>query len=153
MAKMGENDYRIGAKERMEEAYILLRQSRFGGAIYITGRATEGILRAVIWKSDPEYRTGRKSLETGHDLRRLLDVVGRLGIMAPNRLKDQIAGDVQHVARLWFNDMRFLPESRIRREWLALREISGKRPLKLATGEYYDACSAILKKCEVLWPG
>lgn len=66
MPGLGEADYRSGALERLEEAFLLLRRERFGGAIYLAGRAVEGMLRAVIWKSDPDYAAGRKSLETGH---------------------------------------------------------------------------------------
>jgi hypothetical protein len=151
MAKIGEKDYRTGARERLEEAYILLRQHRFAGSIYIAGRAVEGILRGVIWKADPEYATGKKSLETGHGLRNLLDVVGQLGVLSENPLRDDIGADVQHVARLWWNDMRFLPESRIKTDWYRLGEIDGRRSLKLAASEYYDACSAIIKRCEAIW--
>jgi hypothetical protein len=151
MAKMGENDYRTGARERLEEAYILLRQERFGGIIYVAGRAVEGILRAVIWKSDPEYSTGKKSLETGHGLRNLLDVVGRLGVLGDNPLRDDIGAHVQHVGRLWWNDMRFISQNRIKSRWYQLNEIRGKRTLKVAASEFYDACSAILKRCEVIW--
>ncbi len=77
MVRIGEADYRAGARERLEEAYILLINEKFGGCVYLAGRAVEGILRGVIWKSDPDYATGRKSLETGHDLRELLKVIFR----------------------------------------------------------------------------
>jgi hypothetical protein len=49
MAAIGESEYRAGARERLEEAYILLRQERLSGSIYLAGRAVECILRAVIW--------------------------------------------------------------------------------------------------------
>jgi predicted HD phosphohydrolase len=47
--------------------------------------------------------------------------------------------------------MRFLPEARIKHKWYDLREIGGKRTLKLAANEYYDSCSAVIKRCEALW--
>ena len=50
MATIGESDYRKCARERLDDAFLLLRQGRLGGSIYIAGRAVEGILRAVIWK-------------------------------------------------------------------------------------------------------
>ncbi len=46
MAAIGATDYRNGAMERLEEAFILLRQERLGGCVYLAGRAVEGILRA-----------------------------------------------------------------------------------------------------------
>ena len=151
MAKMGESDYRIGARERLEDAYMLLRQERFGGSIYVAGRAVEGILRAVIWKTDPEYSTGKKSLETGHGLRNLLDVINRLGALREDPLRDDIRAQVQHIGRLWWNDMRFLPQNRIKTRWYELNEIGGKRTLKLAANEYFDACRSIIKRCEAIW--
>src|ERR1051326_4188109 len=105
MASIGEQDYRAGARERLAEGYILLRRERFGGSIYIAGRAVEGMLRAVIWKSDPEYSTGRKNLETGHNLRDMLGLIGRLGTLRQNPMRDEIGEAVQHVSRLWWNDM------------------------------------------------
>jgi hypothetical protein len=107
--------------------------------------------RAVVWKSDPEYVTGKKSLETGHGLRNLLDLVGKTGALRDNPLRDDIGADVQHVGRLWWNDMRFLPQNRIKTRWYELTEIGGKRTLKLAANEFYDACWAIVKRCEAIW--
>ena len=56
--------YRKGALERLDDAGHLLRQERLGDAIYLSGRAVEGMLRAVIWHHDQDVREGRKSLET-----------------------------------------------------------------------------------------
>ena len=151
MAKMGESDYRGGARERLEEASILLWNERFGGCVYMAGRAAEGMLRAVIWKSDPDYRTGGKTLDTGHSLRDLLDLVRNLGVLHGNPLGDDIAADVQRIGRLWWNDMRFLPQNKIKTKWFELKEIGGKRTLKQAAREFYDACSAVIKRCEVIW--
>jgi len=67
----GEN-YRKGALERLDDAGRLLRQERLGDAIYLAGRAVEGMLRAVVWLNDSDVREGRKSLETGHQLPELL---------------------------------------------------------------------------------
>lgn len=53
MAAVGGADYRGGALNRLEEAGVLLRQDLFGGSIYLAGRAVEGMLRAIIWFSDP----------------------------------------------------------------------------------------------------
>ncbi|MGA2500777.1 MAG: hypothetical protein ABSH20_23820, partial [Tepidisphaeraceae bacterium] len=113
MATMGEADYRSGARERLGEAFVLLRQERLGGSIYLAGRAVEGMLRAVIWKSDHEYVTGKKSLDTGHDLRDMLTLVRNLGVLRDRPLREAIVGDVQKVARLWSNNMRFWPTTKI----------------------------------------
>src|SRR5687767_14730215 len=97
MATIGDDDYRDGARERLDEAFLLLRQDRFGGSIYLAGRAVEGMLRAVIWKSDPDYAAGKKSLETGHDLREMLRLVRNLGVLRDTELRHAIAADVQKV--------------------------------------------------------
>ena len=151
MAGIGGADYRSGALERLAEASLLLRQARFGGSAYLAGRAVEGMLRAVIWKSDPDYAGGRKSLETGHSLRDMLKLVRNLGTLRDSEVRDVIAADVQRVARLWWNNMRFLPTRKVQAQWHALREVGGKRTMKQATEEFYNACSAVIKRCEVLW--
>jgi len=151
MAIIGESDYRGAARERLAEAFVLLRAERLSGSIYLAGRAVEAMLRAVIWKSDPDYATGRKSLETGHDLRGMLKLLRNLGVLRSNVARDELLDDVQSVARLWSNNMRFLPTAAVNRIWYNLREIDGKRSLKRAASEYYDSCSAVLKRCEALW--
>jgi hypothetical protein len=151
MPTIGADDYRNGARERLEEAFILLRTERLAGSIYMAGRAVEGMLRAVIWKSDPDYRTGKKALETGHDLRDMLRLVRNLGILRDSGVRDAIVPDVQKVGRLWWNNMRFLPAAKVRAVWHRLNEVGGKREMKQAAHEYFDACSAVIKRCEALW--
>jgi hypothetical protein len=151
MPGLGEADYRSGALERLEEAFLLLRRERFGGAIYLAGRAVEGMLRAVIWKSDSDYAAGKKSLETGHDLRDMLRLVRNLGVLRESPVRDAIASDVQAVGRLWSNSMRFMPTAKVRTVWRAVGEVARTRTLKQAAAEYYAACSSVIKRCEALW--
>ncbi len=151
MAAIGEADYRNGARERLDEAFVLLRQEHFAGSVYLAGRAVEGMLRALIWKNDRDYATGRKSLDTGHDLRLLLTRVQDLGVLGESRPLESLAASVQKVARLWSNNMRFLSTSRVQSEWFAMGEVGRKRTMKSAAQEYYESCSAIFKRCEALW--
>jgi HEPN domain-containing protein len=110
MASIGENDYRAGANQRLREAFILLRAGHYSGSVYLAGRAVEGMLRAVIWKSDPEYATGRKNLATGHDLKDMLALIRSLGALRDHPLRESLKSDVQKIGRLWWNNMRFLPK-------------------------------------------
>src|SRR5688572_4349187 len=103
---LGGSDYRRGALERLQDAQTLLFQDRFGGTIYLAGRAVEGMLRAVIWYSDVEIQQGKKSLETGHDLRDLLMLIRRLGLLRTDGGDDEFEARVQRVGRMWFNNMR-----------------------------------------------
>jgi hypothetical protein len=148
---IGETDYRRGAGERLKESLILLRHEQFAGGIYMAGRAVEGMLRAVIWRTDPEYSSGRKSLDTGHDLRQMLTLVRSLGMLRDHPLRESITVDVQRVARLWGNNMRFWPAAKERAAWFQLREVHGKRSFKVAALEYFDTCSSVMKRCELLW--
>jgi hypothetical protein len=148
---IGDIDYRDGARERLEEALLLLQQERFGGSIYLAGRAVEGMLRAVIWKTDPEYATGKKMLMTGHDLREILKLVRNLGALRDQEFRNSIAADVQTIGRLWWNNIRFIPTAKIGKRWYDLKEIGGKRTIKQAAGDFYDACSAVVKRCEAIW--
>src|SRR5437868_5561990 len=85
----GGAEYREGARQRLLEAFQLLRSEHFAGSIYLGGRAVEGMLRAVIWKADEEIRQGKKSLESGHDLRELLTLVRSLGLLPSGGRHDQ----------------------------------------------------------------
>jgi HEPN domain-containing protein len=115
--KVGEADYRNGAKQRLLEASILLREEQFAGSVYLAGRSVEGMLRALIWKGDGEYVTGKKYLETGHDLRELLRLVKNLGALSEHPGRDSIQANVQKVGRLWWNNMRFLSDRKLRDHW------------------------------------
>ena len=114
---LGEADYRRAGAERLAEALILYKSEKYAGCIYLAGRAVESTLRAVIWKHDGEIRTGRKSLETGHDLRKLLTLVINLGVLRRQEHRVELAENVQRIGRLWFNNMRFLPTQRMKSLW------------------------------------
>src|SRR5580700_2798405 len=152
MAKIGGFDYRSGAQDRLEEAAILLRNGLFGGSVYLAGRAVEGMLRAVIWDSDHEYALGRKTLDTGHQLRDMLDLIRNLGVFGDPGIPNSMTEHVQKIARLWTNNMRFLSLIKIEAMWYDLGEIDkNKRTMKRATQNFFDACSAVIKRCEAIW--
>jgi hypothetical protein len=134
--KLGPNSYREGAEERLEDARRMLRLQRFGAAIYLAGRAVEGMLRGVVWKKDPDMMRGSKSLEAGHDLRQLLTMVRRLGLLHAGGRDVQFMANVQHVARLWANNMRFAASARVEGHWKKLGEVSGRRNMSKATNDY-----------------
>ena len=119
---LGGSDYQRGALERLQEAQTLLFQNHFAGTIYLAGRAVEGMLRAVIWHSDVEIQQGKKSLETGHDLRDLLMLIRRLGLLRTDGSDDEFEGEVQRIGRMWFNNMRFAPSRFIESRWRQMDE-------------------------------
>lgn len=145
------DDYRKGALERLSDARILLRANQHAGSAYAAGRAVEGMLRAVIWKRDDDVRKGIKSLDTGHDLRELLTRVRNLGLLTePPARRDALHQDVQQIARLWFNNMRFASSKFIESRWYNLGEVRKGRTLKQATESFYFACERVVMRCEVL---
>jgi len=150
-ARFGEADYRQGARERIGEAYTLLCNEEFSGSVYLAGRGVESMLRAVVWKNDPDIQQGKKSLETGHDLRQLLTMVSNMGLLQDGGRDDEFTSNVQKVGRLWFNNLRFASSRFVQSWWRMNGEINNRRTLKKAAGDYYNACSMIIKRCEVLW--
>jgi hypothetical protein len=78
------------------------------------------MLRALLWKFDPDYASGRKILEAGHDLRQMLKLVRNLGAFQADASHDAISTAVQKVGRLWWNNLRFLPTRKVRRIWYDL---------------------------------
>jgi hypothetical protein len=147
---LGGDDYRRGAIERLNDARILMRAEQFAGSVSDAGRAVEGMLRAVIWKRDRDVQTGRKSLETGHDLRELLVHVNNLGMLSTSESDDDLKEQVQHIARLWFNNLRYAPSRFLETRWYNLGEVGRNRTLKQASESFYFACERVIKRCEVL---
>lgn len=149
----GFENYRRGGLERIGDASLLLRAGQFAGAIYLAGRGVESLLRAIIWKADPEIQRGAKALDTGHDLRALLSLVSDLGLLAGEEDRRELEAHVQRVSRLWYNNLRFASSKFIETRWLKLGEF-GKRSrfktFKAAAAAYFDDCSAVVKRCEVL---
>lgn len=148
---LGAESYRHGALERLAEAFLLLRAEKLAGGVYLAGRAVEGMLRAIIWRAEPEVQQGKKSLETGHDLRLLLTKVRNLGLLRHGDRNDELDEQVQHVGRLWFNNLRFAPAKFLEKYWANVGEIGRKRSLKRASNDFYDACSAIIRRCDALY--
>jgi len=145
------DDYRKGALERLVDAFILLRTAQFAGSAYAAGRAVEGMLRAVIWKRDAAVQKGTKSLGTGHDLRNLLTHVRNLGLLPESRPRDEeLELNVQRIARLWFNNMRFVSSKFVETRWYNIGEVRRGRSLKQAAESFYYACENVVKRCEVL---
>jgi len=147
---LGETDYRLGGLERLQEASLLKRNDSLAGCVYLGGRAVEGLLRAVIWRADSDIKSGRKSLETGHDLRDLLKVVVDLGVLEDEADRVELFESVQYVARLWFRNMRFVSSKGLRSHWWQRGEIDRKRSLKMAVAEYYESCAFIVKRREAV---
>jgi hypothetical protein len=100
-------DYRKGALERLDDGWTLYRAGQCAGAVSAAGRAVEGMLRGMIWKRDADVATGKKSLDTGHGLRERLTRVSDLGLLAADPARDTLTANIQHIAQLWFNNIRF----------------------------------------------
>jgi len=145
------DDYRKGALERLDDAFILLRAGQFSGSVSDAGRAVEGMLRAAIWKRDADVRAGKKSLETGHNLRMLLTHVHNLGLLSSTEPRDDgLDEQVQRIAQLWFNNMRFASSKFVETHWFRLGAVGNGRSLKQATESFCLDCQEVLKRCEVL---
>ena len=144
-------DYRKGALERLDDAGRLLRQERLGDAIYLAGRAVEGMLRAVVWLNDVDVREGRKSLDTGHQLPELLQSVADLGLLRADGDRDEVLRDsVQAISRRWFNNLRFASTRFVHTLWWAQGIVTNHWTLKQAAQEFYNACGTVIKRCEEL---
>jgi len=149
MAKIGENDYREGARARIVESAQLFRGDKFAGSVYLAGRAVECMFRGLIWKPG-------QVMETGHDLKKLLAQVGKLGLLydCDGRTHDEI-GDLRSlvdvVANRWFNNMRFVSDRWVESYWRAKNVVTKRRTFKWAVSEFCDVCSMIVARCEVLY--
>lgn len=147
---IGEIDYRQGGRERLEEAKVLLKDERFAGGAYLAGRAVESLLRAVIWHFDSEIRAGRKTLDTGHDLRELFDLILALGALTNERQRAELRWKIQSIYRLWSNNLRYIPTRKLKSIWWRAGAVHKRQTLKQAASGYYQTCSAVVERCEAL---
>lgn len=134
----------------MEDAQVLLDRGRLAGSIYLAGRAVEAGLRAVVWKADLDIRLGRKSLDTGHDLRELLTLVRKLGLLRVGPRDDEFERAVHDVARLWFNNMRFASAKSVERQLRRIGAVHKGATMRRAATLFFEACDAVVRRCEVL---
>jgi hypothetical protein len=104
----------------------------------------------MIWKHDHEISSGRVALETGHDLRDMLHRVLDLGVIKEVEYRAALSDNIQYIARLWINNLRFFSTGKLEKRWWRLGEIRPRRTLKKAVQTYYDACSSIVRRCEVI---
>ena len=123
--------------------------------------ATDGAMATQVVECFTIVRSmGKKSEAFGGDDYRLgaleriqeaLTLVRNLGLLRPGDRR--LETDVQKVARLWFNNMRFTSSKFVERHWRRNGEVHRRRTMKRASIEFFDACSAIIKRCEALYGG
>ncbi|MGD0769319.1 MAG: hypothetical protein ABSB42_14135 [Tepidisphaeraceae bacterium] len=82
----------------------------------------------------------------------MLKRIRNLGALRDPEIASSITEHVQKIARLWWNNMRFLSARKIETMWYNLGEINrGDRTMKRASQDFFDACSAVIKRCEATW--
>lgn len=87
------------------------------------------------WQSDSEgRRPAAKSLDTGHDLGQLLTNVRNLGLLRAAGPGDPLTAHVQHVARLWYNNMRFASARAVETRWYEVGELGIRTRARRKTG-------------------
>lgn len=144
--RLGEQTYRAGALQRIQDARCLFLENRYSGASYFAGLAVEGMLRCLIWLRN-------KELDERHDLRKLAIHVESLGLLRKSDRDVDFVADVQGVDRSWHNTLRFVDDTEYAR-WLRqigalkTRDIDG---VKAEAQRHYIRCSRVVRRCEVLW--
>lgn len=136
--------------ERLGESLALLRNQHHAGSVYLAGRGVEAMLRALVWKGDADMRLGKKSLETGHDLRELLEVVADLGLLVAGRRDEAFKQQVNRVGLMWNNDLRFASGKYLLSWWKKSARVTRHKSLKFVAQEFFRDCSAIIARGEEL---
>lgn len=100
--------YRLAARQRFEDAEILLGNRRTNGSSYLAGFAVECILKTLILaNSTPNERPklcGRLRTEYGHDLEALRKAAGRRGMHMPQDVMEEFRR-----LNTWHNNNRYDP--------------------------------------------
>lgn len=150
-AAPGAEDYREGALARLEDARRLREQQRWVGAVYLVGWAVEGIRRSLLWIQ-------KRNEEVGHDLRDPPVRAQSLGIIAND--DTSLRSDINEVAIVWRNNLRFVGESRFARDLRDLgrsHRIAGRKvrgnPVKANALYLSEVCERIVSRGESIWYG
>jgi HEPN domain-containing protein len=138
-------EYRDAARERLGDCRVLAEHARWSGTIYLAGRATEAMLKALL-------RTQSREDETGHDLRILLKSVDQTGLLEGND-RDKLQQSLNELSQLWANRLRFADDR------LVLSEIKRKKMdrgikgdvLKYFASRLLEHSEAILHRGELIW--
>jgi HEPN domain-containing protein len=150
--------YFRAAIERIEDARLFYSEGRYAFSMYVSGLATECLLRAFYWRKRPEF-------DARHDLLRLFKDSGfieaeqmrlaRRGLAQPEIQKAmvELLGARDTVIRLWSNDYRFAPESQMRSRLRALGVQQSKSGNQVKPGAValYNAAKMVIDKGIVLW--
>ena len=103
--RLGADDYRHAALERIEAARRLHAQGLYCESIYLSGVATECILRAYRVRRDPSF-------DTRHDLVELLRA-SNLERLVPRKRRAQLAAALGDIWARWKNDYRYASSARL----------------------------------------
>ncbi len=149
-SNLNPDDYREGCLLRLQEAWSLYDDHQWVGAIYLSGRGVEALLRGAILKR-------LRRLEVGHDLKQLLAEL-RSSLDMPDEALDRIENSVNEVAVLWRNDVPFTGNSRFKRllkltgrlQRTGVQKIKGD-PLKANAKSFMEACQDIINAGEPVW--
>lgn len=99
--------YRV-ARQRLEEAEILIRNNLWAAAIYLTGYAVECSLKALIITVTPLNQGGKVIVslkdDFGHSLRRLRAGIIKLGINPPRPVVNALL-----FTSSWSPELRYEP--------------------------------------------
>ncbi len=147
---LGPEDYREGARRRIDDAWSLFDQERWEGAVYLAGRAAQAMLRGLLARQ-------RGELQVGHDLREHLRQVRGLGILKLNE-DDELEDAINDLAVLWRNDLRFTGARRFRQllkqagrlERIGRKRISGDPEKPNARG-LLNAAEAVVSRGNLIW--
>src|SRR5579862_3365715 len=91
-------DYALASRERLDEARILMESSAYAGAIYLSGRAAESILKAHIEADSKQIK--------GHNLGTLAreaNIARRL----TSELQLKVNAAIAEASAVWSNDYRY----------------------------------------------
>jgi len=146
---LGPQDYREGAKARLEDARALYDKKQWVGSVYVAGRAAQAMLRSLLARGG--------NMEVGHDLRHHVKRVRSLGMLQRDG-DEQIEDAVNELVVIWRNDLRFSGERRFRQLLMQVgrhKRIGSRRvggdAAKANARSLMNAAEAVVSRGERIW--
>lgn len=144
---IGAAQYREGALYRLEDAKVMLGEGRWVSAAYLSGRAVESMMRALIW-----LKTQKDSQGVGHDLRDLLRQARSLNMLT-DKDHGQMIDAINFIAVVWQNNLRYIGPVGFRAYLKAKSRDRGVRGdfVKYNVRRLVEDCERVIARGEIVW--
>lgn len=111
----------------------------------LRGRCGRGLRALIAFES--------KEFDEKHDLRKRAGKIEQLGLLRFGSRDDYFVSQVQQVARVWHNTLRYAAEDQVARRFRSIKVVRNLDPgeIRRVCGEHFERCAGVVRRCETLF--